>query len=271
MVLRFVDSQYNIREEFLDFVSTDRITGVVLAGLLKGVLLKYGIDFNDCRGQGYDGASNMASTGGVQGRLASENPKAVYMHCNSHILNLCIVQACSLPLIRNMNSTITETSYFFKNSAKRQAFLEKVVNNETSTVKVKDLCRTRWIYRHEAYENFFILFEYLITVMEAIVSRDDAYGEMNWDSNTIVAANGLLNMYTKFSFIISFIATMNVMAIIKPISIKLQSVYYDIVKAYSVVQSVIKELSTLRGSVDIWAKKYPSIIEIKFRTNVVEF
>ena len=33
-----------------------RITGEVLAGLLKGTLLKYGIDFRD---QGYDGASNM--------------------------------------------------------------------------------------------------------------------------------------------------------------------------------------------------------------------
>ena len=58
----------------------------------------------------------------------AENPKATYMHCNSHILNLCIVRACNLPSIRNMNSTVTETAYFFSNSAKRQAFFEKVVN-----------------------------------------------------------------------------------------------------------------------------------------------
>ena len=84
--------------------------------------------------------------------------------------------------------------------------------------------------------------------MEAIVSRDDTYGDMNWDSNTIVSANGLLNIYSTFSFIVSFVATMNVMAIIKPISVKLQSVSNDIVKAYSAVQSVITELSSLRGS-----------------------
>ena len=57
----------------------------------------------------------MSGTNGVQGRLAAENFKATYVHCNYHILNLCIVKACNLPLIRNMNSTTTE-SYFFHNN-----------------------------------------------------------------------------------------------------------------------------------------------------------
>ena len=69
------------------------------------------------------GASNMSARHGVQGILSEENSKAVYIHCNSHILNLCIVQACSLQSIRNMNGTVTESSFFFKNSPKRQNFL----------------------------------------------------------------------------------------------------------------------------------------------------
>lgn len=95
----------DIREEFLDFLHTDRITGEVLACKLKGALVGYGISLQDCRGQGYDGASNMSSAGGVQGLLLAENSKAVYIHCNSHILNMCIVQACSLTFVRNINST----------------------------------------------------------------------------------------------------------------------------------------------------------------------
>jgi hypothetical protein len=221
VVLRFVDSDCNIREEFVDFMYTDRITGDALASKLKSALGRYGLDLKDCRGQGYDGASNMSSAGGVQGILSGENPKAVYLHCNSHTLKgLCIVKACSLPFIRNMNSTVTETAYFFSNSSKRQAFLEKVVDRRTTTVKVKDLCRTRWVYRHEAYENFFKLCKYLVTVMELIVARDDEYGRMDWDSNTVIAANGFVKIYTTFSFIVSFVVAMNAMAIIKPISIK---------------------------------------------------
>ncbi len=54
-----------------------------------------------------------------------------------------------------MNGAITESSHFFKNSAKRLLFLERVIDKRTKLVRVKDLCRTRWIYRHEAYESFF--------------------------------------------------------------------------------------------------------------------
>lgn len=93
--------------------------------------------------------------------------KATYVHCNCHVLNLCIVETCSLPPIRNMNSTITETAYFFQNSSKRQLFLEKIVDCRARTVKVKDLCRTRWVYRHEAYEHFSLLYTFLVNVMKA--------------------------------------------------------------------------------------------------------
>ena len=49
----------------------------------------------------------------MQGRLLAKNSKAMYTHCNSHVLNLCIVEACSLPPIHNMKSTITESTFFF--------------------------------------------------------------------------------------------------------------------------------------------------------------
>ena len=221
IVLRFVDGSNCIREEFLDFISTERITGEVLACNIKITLAKYGLELKNCRGQGYDGASNMSARHGVQGILSRENGKALYIHCNSHILNLCIVQACSLQSIRNMNGTVTESSYFCKNSPKRQKFLELVIDKQTNVTKIKDLCRTRWIYRHEAYECFFELFKYLHDVMVAIINHDNSYGNMNWDSNTVVKANGLLKSYSSLNFVYSFVITMNCMSVIKPLSIKL--------------------------------------------------
>ncbi len=134
--MRFVDNTKSIREALLDFISTDRVTGEILA--CKSTLVKYGLEFENCRGQGYDGASNMSARHGVQGILNRENNKALYVHCNSHILNLCIVQACSLRYIRNMNGTVTESSFFFKNSPKRQTFLELVIDKKTKSKKVKE-------------------------------------------------------------------------------------------------------------------------------------
>ena len=78
--------------------------------------------------------------------------------------------------------------------------------------------------------------------MEAITDRDPTYGIM------IVSANGLLEMYLSFPFIVSFIVTMNSMSRIKPISIKLKKRCTDIVKVYINVKNVLNELRAVRQS-----------------------
>ena len=83
------------------------------------------------------------------------------------------------------------------------------------------------MYRHEAYENFYLLYKYLVDVMKAISEQDSSYGDMSWDSKTIVAANWLSKLYHSFTFITSFIITMNAMSVIRPISVKLQHRSYD--------------------------------------------
>ena len=50
-MLRFVDSACDIREEF---INTDKITCEVLASKIKEALSRWGLDFQNCRGQGYD-------------------------------------------------------------------------------------------------------------------------------------------------------------------------------------------------------------------------
>lgn len=204
IVLRYVDLSNTIREDFVDFVAVERITGEVLAAKIKDVLAKLGLSLQDCRGQGYDGATNMSGRHGVQGILSADNPLATYIHCNAHVLNLCIMKACSLPFIKTMNAAVTETANFLHNSPKRQHFFEAVVDGRSKVVKVKDLCRTRWVYRHEAYENFYMLYKYLVATMIAITEHDQTYGDMKWDSNTVVGANGFLKVYTTYQFIVFF-------------------------------------------------------------------
>ena len=121
LVVRFVDKECGIHEEFLDFESTERITGAVISNLILPKLQQWGLDLLNCRGQGYDGASNMSSQArGVQGLIARRNPKAVYVHCNSHVLNLVLMKACTLPSVRNMSGTVPEIPNFFNYSPKAE-------------------------------------------------------------------------------------------------------------------------------------------------------
>ena len=95
VVIRFVDpDNQDIREEFVDFLHCDMgTTGRALADKLLGWLEEKHLDKGKVRGQCYDGASNMS--GRLQGAAAlvkeSCGDLAEYMHCNAHILNLCII------------------------------------------------------------------------------------------------------------------------------------------------------------------------------------
>ena len=65
--IRFVDKNNNIREEFLEFGRCEQLSGKVIANEITRVLEKSRLDTKKCRGQGYDGASNMSSEAvGVQ-------------------------------------------------------------------------------------------------------------------------------------------------------------------------------------------------------------
>ena len=95
----------------------ERITGEAIASASLDVLPKWNLNIKDCRGQGYDGASNMSSVRrGTQALLLEECLLAVYTHCRAHCLNFAIVHSCDQPLIGNMLGTLKETYNFFKYS-----------------------------------------------------------------------------------------------------------------------------------------------------------
>ena len=88
---------------------------------------QYGLDPALIRGQGYDGAANMSGKfRGCSACISQSFPKAVYVHCHSHVLNLCIAKACDLQVIRNVIGTLNQVCLFFNTSPKRQALLEKI-------------------------------------------------------------------------------------------------------------------------------------------------
>ena len=128
LVVRFVDAaDCSIREEFVGFVPClDGISGEALAAAILKELADLNIPGAMIRGQGYDGASNMSGKNrGVAKIIQNQYPLAKYVHCASHALNLCVVEACKVEAIRNMMSLLKELSMYFNTSPKRQAVLTK--------------------------------------------------------------------------------------------------------------------------------------------------
>ena len=57
---RIVNKDFSIQEIFFGFYETSTTTSEKLFAVLKGVLLRMQFDISKCRGQCYDGASNVS-------------------------------------------------------------------------------------------------------------------------------------------------------------------------------------------------------------------
>ncbi|XP_022177424.1 52 kDa repressor of the inhibitor of the protein kinase-like [Myzus persicae] len=176
LCVRFIDNNNMVNESFLQFVIINSLTGNDLASAIINGLKSCGINCEYLIGQGYDGASNMSGKyKGVQAIVREEYPKAIYVHCAAHTLNLAVSKASNIQPIRNCLSIIEKLYDFFNTPKRNNVLLNCIKNaNETPNAKtLKRLCATRWIQRYDAVNDFaelfpFLLFSYGLTLCKQL-------------------------------------------------------------------------------------------------------
>lgn len=118
--------------------------------MLNNLFLKYNINFKNVIGESFDGASNMRGAfSGLQSRIKYEHPKSIYIWCYSHILNLCISDACKHNDAKNLFGFLNRLSTFFGDSYKRvNVWIEQnnTINERKSLKKHQKVGEnnTRW-------------------------------------------------------------------------------------------------------------------------------
>nr|XP_047122992.1 uncharacterized protein LOC124806280 [Hydra vulgaris] len=72
-------------------------SGLSLSLNVLNALQEFGLDIQNCRGQGYDSAGCMAGEyKGVASRIKALNREAIFFHCASHRLSLVVAAACQV-------------------------------------------------------------------------------------------------------------------------------------------------------------------------------
>ena len=249
LCLRYIfDSQ--IKEVFVDFLEVERITSNI--AILKWLQTK-GLALVNLRGQCYDGASNMSGArSGCKSIVQQEAHKAIYVHCASHRLNLAVVSACKIQAFKNAESCIGEISRLFNYSPKRQSLLDKAIdtcNSSSKVKKLKDACRTRWIERIDSYAIFLELLPAVIMSLQAIVHPSlhiELGTDWSWDGETISKANGFLYQLESSTFLITFQILLQVLHILRELTMKLQMQAMDVLHAYKSVDHIVSTLKALR-------------------------
>ena len=246
--IRFVDvtnAKPCIKELFLDFLHLQRDTREAVANGILTLLGRYGLNVSNIRGQSYDGASAMAGTHTwTQARIKILNCLTLYTHCCSHVLNLSIASSSTEHGICDMIQVINEVYIFFiHNSPKRQRFLELVLNvyiSEPHVKKIKGLCKTRWVERHDCLEIFCNLYGYTFACLEAMTNltgysnlhkADAPLDDRCWDTSTRIKAEGLKQSLATSKNIVSLIVLLHGLDSLKGVCIKFQKHDADIVTA----------------------------------------
>ena len=256
---RFVDAKGDIREEFMTFLSLERLTGRYIAEKIIEFLKDNDLNVENIRGQGYDGASNMSSERvGVQAQIKELSPLATYIHCSSHQLNLVITHSCILAEVRNVVDQLQHCCHFFLASPKRSGLLELIVSkgvvDKCKRKPLLDLCKTRWAERHTAYQHFYQFFTYIVEALEYIGCKLHLheYGELyaDWDVNSRSDAQQILHGITNFSFIVVFLTIYQYLSHLSGITIKLQSRAIDVYEAFEMIEDIRKVYKNERDNVD---------------------
>ncbi|KAJ8664432.1 hypothetical protein QAD02_006094 [Eretmocerus hayati] len=97
ILARIVDisgPEVEIKEYLLGFINITDSTGIGLTEVIVDVVERHGFKMSNCRGQGYDNGANMkGKKSGVQKRIPDISPRAPYVPCGSHSLNLVLCDA----------------------------------------------------------------------------------------------------------------------------------------------------------------------------------
>lgn len=258
LVLRFVDKDMNIREDFIKFLHCKwGLTGAGLATLVLEALNDLTLNIQDCRGQGYDGAGAVAGhINGLSAHILNLNKKALYTHCFSHRLNLTVCESTSVPLVRNVLTQIKEISDFFNVSEPRQMILDKNIlehgSVEVRKNKLVNVCRTRWVARISGMDTFEELFVPIFYTLDEMSSNL----EKKCNPKTSSDASSLLTLISSFKFIATLVITRNIFDLTLPVTQLLQSKSIDIMNGIELVNTLKNLVMTIRNSIDFYHEKW---------------
>ena len=133
--------------------------------------------------------------------------------------------------------TILDICVFLSRSAQRVSIFQDNVEREvsgsaSSRRKLKPICATRWVERHDSI----IIF---VTLLPAVVSTLE---ELQQENNQVVVATKaatLLNSVQKYTFLIEALVMQHTSGIVLPVSKLLQKKELDIFAVIELIDSVL--------------------------------
>lgn len=237
--LRSVNASLEVEEYFIGVHETESTTADVLYNMIRDVLLRCQLKIGNCRGQCYDGAANMSGcVNGVQKKILLDEPRAIYVHCYAHRVNLVVQDSFQKILhVRDFLSDIKDIVTFIRDSPKRLSHF-KLFQGSDKSPALRPFCPTRWCVRVESLKSFLKNYENIIEFLEQQKSQPSDGGSK---------ASGFLNKISDFRFYFLLKCIILIFERIETLNTILQGQALDFNKATKQVETVKTSLLSIRN------------------------
>ncbi|XP_050064680.1 zinc finger MYM-type protein 1-like [Aphis gossypii] len=210
-IIRFVDKQGKVQERLIALAAAPDATGLGMFNVFCNITDKYQINWKkELIGQAYDGANSMQDQySGLRTRIQNENPRALYIWCSAHLLNLVVVDTCDC---------CTDTKLFFGEIANIVEFLrakkrtavflkyQELKYPNRRKRRLKRFSNTRWTSHDRVLLVIYEKFNALVASLDEISSGKD------FDRDSIITTE--VSNYLQ-SISIDFIAALKLVDVAK--------------------------------------------------------
>ena len=188
------------------------------------------------------------SCSGVQTRIRKIAPQAIYVHCNAHCLNLCLVDCAKA--IREASDFFAslETLYVFLSSSKCHSIFmqqQKEIYPDKQPRQLQRLSDTRWACRQGAVNAVCYTFDAIVATLSTVIEGNNGAKSAE--------ARGLLAQVNSFQFVLCLVIFDRILSCTKSLSDVLQSTQLDLARAAGLVSATVETLEEFRSDQE-WQK-----------------
>ena len=246
--IRWIDQNLKEHEDFIGLYQVDSITADCLLSSIKDVLLRMNLKLSNCRGQCYDGASNMSgSRNGVAKKILEEENRALYTHCYGHALNLAVSDTMKKSKVcRDALETAFEITRLVKYSPKRNTAFDKIraaqEDDNQSPVGLRTFCHTRWTVRGDCLESIVSNYNSLLELWE-----ESLESTVRLEPDVKARIIGVKTVMKHFNFLYGLKLSETVLKLTDNLSRTLQQTSLSAAEAQKIASMTIATLERMRN------------------------
>ncbi|XP_042286473.1 52 kDa repressor of the inhibitor of the protein kinase-like isoform X2 [Thunnus maccoyii] len=252
--LRFVDQSNCQRERFVGFLSFEGDGDALAEKLLSEMTDKWGLNMEQCRGQAHScSGAHFSKIKTFAAKLMERYPMAVLTLRSTHTLNMSLAGGMALSGVQLVMCTLKKIESFFSQTPSLYLELEHAISifypeKEEKANELKEICRTSWTRRHDAFEVAVEILEALLLCVDSVHDNED----LRWNDQVTHDALEISKALADFEFIMALVVLKNTMTLTRAFGKNMQGKATDVHFAAHSLKAVLHSLKEVSDNIDVY-------------------